>query len=369
MVVPWLVLAALIVTNALYVMAEFSAVAVPRSRLAQLAEEGHPRAGRLLAVLDDGIQLDRYIAACQIGITLSSLIAGAYGQATIALDLAPRLAQWFGLSVGSAHSTAALVVLIVLTGLQVVLGELVPKSLALQFPERAALATFVPTRWSASIFRGFIWLLNGSGFLLLKPFKVTPGGHQHVHSPEEIGIMISESQRGGALGPEMSRRLHRGLRLSGRTVHELMVSREDVYAIEASTPPDAILQKILTSPYSRIPIYRGSLDHVLGAVSIKDVVGIYAERGAIPRLADLVRPIPFVLATTRADQFVRFLEQQRSSKAVVVDANGRVQGFASIEDVLGELFGDIGDELKSAEPDFEGRTPVPEMTDQPEEVR
>lgn len=353
----WVVIGLLIVANALYVMAEFSAVAAQRGRLAQLADTGHARAGRLLAMLEDGVQLDRYIAACQIGITLSSLIAGAYGQATIAFDLAPVIERVFEVSPESAHSTAAIIVLLVLTVLQVVLGELLPKSLALQFPERAALATFLPTRWSASVLRGFIWVLNGSGFLLLKPFGVKPGGHQHVHSPEEIGILITESQRGGELSPEMSRRLQRGLRLSTRTVRDLMVAREDVDAIEVSTPPDEILRRILESPYSRLPVYRDSLDHILGAVGTKDVVGILVEEGALPPLTEMVRPLPFVRDDVRADQFVRFLERHRSSKAVVIDADGRVQGFASIEDVLGDVFGEIGDELKSAE--FETTTPVP----------
>jgi len=366
MLVPWLVIGVLLVANALYVAAEFSAVAAQRSRLSQLADEGNRRAGRLLAMLEDGVQLDRYIAACQIGITLSSLIAGAYAQATIALDLAPVIARLLDISSDSAHSTAAVVVLVALTALQVVLGELVPKSLALQFPEQAALATFVPVRWSASVSRGFIWLLNGSGFLLLRPFGIKPGGHQHVHSPEEIRILIAESQRGGSLSPEISRRLQRGLRLSTRKVSDLMIPREDLYGIDVSSSPDELLRRIIASPYSRLPVYDGSLDTIIGAVSTKDVVGIYAERGELPPIAEIVRPIPFVRDDLRADRFVRFLEQHRCSKAVVVDAAGAVRGFVSIEDVLGDLFGEIGDELKTA--DFEGTTPIPAKPDASEET-
>jgi len=347
---PWLVLGLLIAVNALYVAAEFSAVAVQKSQLAPLARGGNRRAAGLLAVLEDGAQLDRYIAACQIGITLSSLVVGAYGQATIALALGPWLESAFGLGAAAAQSSAFVVVLLLLTTLQVVLGELVPKSLALQFPERAALATYLPTRWSVSLYRGFIWLLNGSGFLLLKPFGIKPGGHQHVHSPEEIQFLLAESHRGGELSPEAHRRLERGLRLSARSVRQLMTPRSELYAIEVTTPAADVMERILESPYSRVPIYEGTLDNVLGAVNTKDVARSFAVRGDIPPLAQMLRPIPFVPETLGAHRFVRMLQEQQSSKAIVVDEFGGVQGIISIEDVLTQLFGDIGDELKQLEP-------------------
>ena len=350
---PFLVLAVLFAINALYVAAEFAAVAVQRSQLAVLAKGGSRRATGLLAVLEQGVELDRYIAACQIGITLSSLVAGAYGQATVAIALAPILQASFSLDAATAASTAFLLVLLVLTALQVVLGELVPKSLALQFPEKAALVTYLPARWSVSFYRWFIWLLNGSGLLLLKPFGVTPGGHQHVHSPDEIRVLLNESRRGGALTPEAHRRLERGLHLSQRTVRQMMTPRQEVHAIEISTPTEEILQRILQSPFSRLPVYRGSLDDVVGAISTKQVVRLLAVRGELPPLEQLVRPIPFVPETLRAHRLVRFLQEERSSKAMVVSEFGGVQGLISIEDVLSELFGDIGDELKSHEPGAE----------------
>lgn len=344
--VPWLVIALLIAINALYVAAEFSAVAVQRSALSRLARDGNARATSLLAVLEDPSGLDRYIAACQIGITLSSLIVGAYGQATIALDLAPLLERIFGLEELAAASTAALIVLLVLTALQVVLGELVPKSLALQFPERTALFTHTPTRLSVRLYRPFIWLLNGSGLLLLKPFGVSPGGHQHVHSPDEIELLLAESHREGGLGAATHRRLTRGLQLSEHTVRQLMVPRTEIVAVEVSTPTTALLELLRECPYSRLPVYRGSLDEILGTVDIKHVVGRFAEHGVLPPLAELVRPIPFVPENLTADRLVRFLQERRASKAIVVDEFGGVQGIVSIEDVLGELFGEVGDELK-----------------------
>src|SRR5688572_17648989 len=347
----------------LYVAAEFSAVAVQRSQLVRLARAGSRRASSLLAVLKDGVALDRYIAACQIGITLSSLVAGAYAQATVAHDLAPMLVALFGLEAEAALSTSAVIVLLALTALQVVLGELVPKSLALPFPERTALAPYLPMRWSVSLYRGFIKLLNGNAALLLKPFGIEPGGHVHVHSPVEIQLLLNESRKGGTLSPEAHARLERGLLLSTRTVRQLMVPRGELVAIEASTPAEEILRAVLESPYSRLPVYRKDLDHLIGTVSTKDVVALYASRGDIPPLEQLLRPIPFVPENLRADRLVRFLQERKSSKAIVVDEFGGVQGIVSIEDVLGELFGDIGDELKApdaiTEPLADGRVRLP----------
>lgn len=347
---PWLVIFFLTAVNALYVAAEFAAVAVQKSQIAPLAHAGNQRAVGLLSVLDDGKRLDRYIAACQIGITLSSLIAGAYGQATIAPLLVPWLERSFELARASAETAGFVVILLTLTALQVVLGELVPKSLALQYPERTALGTYVPMRWSVSMYRGFIWLLNGSGFLLLKPFGIKPGGHQHVHSPEELAVLFAASRRGGTLSPESHRRLERGLSLSARTVRQMMTPRSELEAIEASTPPDELLKRILESPYSRLPVYRGSLDNILGAISTKAVVGHFAASGKLPPLEQLLRPIPFVPGALRSHRFIRFLQRERSSKAIVVDEHGGVQGIISIKDVLWELFGEIGDELAEPEP-------------------
>lgn len=342
---PGTILILLVAVNAFCVAAEFSAVAAQKSQIAPLVRAGNARAAGLLAVLGDGAELDRYIAACQIGITLSSLIAGAYGQATIAVELAPWLEQWLGLTASAAQTVASVTVLLSLTVLQVVLGELVPKSLALQFPERLALATYLPMRWSVSVYRGFIWLLNGSGFLLLKPFGVVPGGHPHVHSPEELAILFSESRSGGELSPESHRRLERGLRLSALNVRQMMTPRSEVYAIEVSTPAPELLKKIIQSPYSRIPVYRGSLDRILGAISSKLAVERFASSGKLPAIEQLLRPIPFVPEALHSHRFIRFLQQERSSKAIVVDEHGGVQGIISIKDVLWQLFGQVGDEL------------------------
>lgn len=350
---PWFVIGLLIAVNALYVAAEFSSVAVPRSQIAALAESGSQRARGLFAILVDGARLDDYIAACQIGITFTSLVVGAFGQATITPDLVPLVAGITGLSPAAAFTVAAIVVLLLLTGLQVVVGELLPKSLALQFPERTALLTFLPTRWSVTLYRPFIALLNGSAFLLLRPFGVTPGGHQHVHSPDEIEILLAASRKGGVLEPEAHERLRRGLLLSSRTVRQLMVPRGDMVAIDATTPAEEIMDLLLACPYNTLPVFQGSLDRVVGSVSLKDVAVTFAQSGRIPSLIEIVRPIPFVPESLTADRLVRFFQEQKKTKAIVVDEFGGVEGLVSMHDVLAELFGEIGDEEGEEEAEVE----------------
>jgi CBS domain containing-hemolysin-like protein len=340
-----LVVSALIAVNALCVAAEFAAVAAQRSQIAERARLGNVRAARLLAAFGNGAALDRYIAACQIGITLSSLIAGAYCQATFARALVPWLQRSLLPQRSSAETATFLLVLLGLTVVQVVLGELVPKSVALQFPERVALATYLPMRWFERMFGGFIWLLNGSGFLLLRPFGVRGGGQLHVHSPEELAILFLESRRGGELSLESHARLARALQLSTRTVRQMMTPRGQIHAVEVSASATELLQKVADCPYSLLPVYRGGLDRILGAVSTKVVVESFAATGTVPPIAALLSPIPFVPDALSSHRLVRFLQRERSKQAIAVDEHGGVQGIISIKDVLWELFGEIGDEL------------------------
>lgn len=345
MTLAWLVVIAMVAANALYVAAEFAFVAVPRRLVAQKARDGSSRARELKALLDDGVAKDRAVAACQVGITLSSLLVGAWGQATIGVALAGIL-RGQGLDEATAVSASAVAVLIGLTIAQVVLGELLPKSIALQFPLETALWVVMPLRVSTTVFRPIITVLNGSALLMLRPFGISPGGHEHVHTSAEIELLLGESQRAGALSPEAHRQLQRGLSLSKRTARQLMVPRVDMLAVEVGTPIAEVLKELLASPYSRLPVYEGTLDQILGTVSAKDITALYARQQPIPPLRQLLRPIPFVPDLLPAEKLIRVMQDEKSSKAIVVDEFGGVQGIISVEDVLGELFGDIADELK-----------------------
>ena len=339
----------LILLTALYVAAEFSAVGARRSRLRRLAEDGNVLAARFLPVIESPQALDRYIAASQVGITLSSLILGAYAQSRLDTRLAPLVARLGGLDADAAHSTSALIVLFVLTVLAMILGELVPKSLALQDPTRMALLTVLPMQWSQRLFAPSIALLNGSGVFLLKLLGVTSTGHRHVHSPEEIELLIAESRDGGLLEPLEQVRLHRALRLGLRTARQLMVPRDRLAAVEASTPFEDVLRLVATSPYSRLPVYRGTLDRVIGILHTKDIVFDYIGERPRASIATLLRPIVRVRETMPADRLLAFMRDRRSHHALVEDDDGRISGLITLEDVVGELLGGVSDEFKVAQ--------------------
>lgn len=337
----------LILFTALYVAAEFAAVGARRSRLRRLAEDGHALAARLLPVLEDPRALDRYIAASQVGITLSSLILGAYAQAILAPRAAPLLARIWKLDPAAAVNTAAIVILIALTILSVILGELVPKAVALQYPTQTALFTVLPMQWSLRVYAWLIAILNGSGLLVLRALGARGAGHRHVHSPEEIALLIAESRNGGLLEPQEQVRLHRALRLGLRNAGQLMVPRERLAAIELATPLADVQRIAASSPYSRLPVYRSTLDSVIGILHTKDVVMHFLERGRSGSLASLVRPIPRVAESISADRLLAFLRDKRSHQAIVVTSEGRVAGLITLEDVIGELLGAVPDEFKS----------------------
>jgi len=358
-----LIIGALILINAVYVGAEFAAVSVRRSRIRQLADDGNPLASWLLPLVESPAALDRYIAACQIGITLSSLILGAFAQRTIAVWLAPLLAGWGGMQEVTAQSAAAAIVLLLLTIAQVIFAELIPKSLALQYPTQSALYTLLPMLPSLWVYRPFITWLNGTGILLLRLLGSPSQTHRHIHSPDEIELLIAESRDGGLLEPDEHRRLQRALRLNVRQARQLMVSRRRISAIDIDTPLEQVTQTVTQSPYSRLPVYRGSIDNVVGMLHTKDLVKWRVGGGADVTLASLVRPIASVHESVTADRVLRELRAQRSHQALVVDEFGGTAGLLTLEDVLSELLGDVGDEFKPgdpvAEPTPDGRVRVP----------
>jgi len=348
-----LVIAALILVNGLYVAAEFSAVSVRRSRVHQLAEAGNPLAAWLLPVIESPAALDRYIAACQIGITLTSLILGAYAQATVAVWLTPTFAALGGLQEVAAQSASAVAVLLVLTAAQVVFAELVPKSLALQYPTQTSLYTLVPMVGSLWIYRPFIAWLNGTGLLILRLLGAPHQAHRHIHSPEEISLLIAESRDGGLLEPDEHQRLQRALRLNMRHAGQLMVPRRRIAALDIDAPLEEVLSIVSQSPYSRMPVYRGSIDNIVGILRTKDLVRWFVE-GAPPRtLPDMVRPIPTVHERVTADRVLRDLRERRSHQALVIDEFGGTEGLLTLADVLTELIGHVGDEFQAGRPTAE----------------
>jgi CBS domain containing-hemolysin-like protein len=337
----------LIALTGFYVAAEFGAVGVRRSRLRRLCEDGDATAARLLPIVENPNRLNRYIAASQVGITLSGLILGAYAGATISPRVAPLLGHWTSLEPERAETMASAGVLVALTMLSVVLGEMVPKTVALRYPTEVALATTVPMLWSGRAYAWFIVILDRSASLLRTLLRMPSATHRHVHSPEEIDLLIAESRDGGLLEPQEQVRLHRALRLGLRDARQLMVPRARLAAIEISTPIRDVLRVAATSPYSRLPVYRETITDIVGILHTKDVVTHFLQRGRTGTLYSLVRPIVRVAETMPADHLLGFLRERRSHQALVMDAAGTVAGMITLEDVLGELLGAVPDEFKT----------------------
>lgn len=371
MIVAFVVLA-LILINALYVAAEFAAVSVRRSRVQELAEGGNLLARRFFPVVQDAQLLDRYVATSQIGITFSSLVLGAYAQVAIAAPLATALAGRRWMEAPLAESVVATTVLIVTTVLQVLLGELVPKSAALRYPTAVGLYTVLPMQWSMTALRWFIEVLNGSAGVLLRAVGISHAeGHRHIHSPDEIELLIAESRDGGLLEPEEQRRLHKALRLSLKTARELMVPRPDVVTVDLREGDDTILQRILDTPFSRVPVTDGSIDDVVGVLHVRDVVGDYAAHRAVHRLRALVRAMPAVPESMPADRLVGLFRTERAEMVMVVDEFGGFSGIVTLTDVLGELLGSIDAPVRADQietlPDGRWRVPAHlSVTDLPE---
>jgi len=337
----------LIAVTGFYVAAEFGAVGVRRSRLRRLCEDGNPTAARLLPVVEDPQRLNRYIAASQVGITLSGLALGAYAGAVISPVVAPVIVRVSPFAPNNGESLASAIVLVSLTILSVIIGEMVPKTVALRYPTEIALLTTRPMLWSARAYAWFIVILDRSAAILRQLLRVPTATHRHVHSPEEIGLMIAESRNGGLLEPQEQVRLHRALRLGLRDARQLMVPRGRLAALDVATPLADVLRIVATSPYSRLPVYRRSLDDIIGILHTKHVVTHFLDRGRTGTLAALVRPILRVPDRMPADRLLGFLRERRSHQALVVDASDAVIGMITLEDILGELLGSVPDEFKA----------------------
>ena len=349
-VLAWIIIVGLILVTALYVAAEFAVVTVRPSRVRTRAEEGSTLAKKLLPVLADPHELDRYIAASQIGITISSLVLGAYGQAALSGFVAPLLERLGGMEPEAARSTAAVVILVVLTLLAMILGELIPKSLALHAPTRVALFTVVPMQWSLRAMSWFIVVLNGSGALILRAFGASMEGHRHVHSPEEIEYLVAESGKGGVLKPGESLRLRQALHLGRRPIQELMVPRTRIEAVDVATGLAEAYGILATSSYTRLPVFRDDIDDIVGVVHTRDVA-LAAWSDAPPATVANVMRQPLVLPVSmKADRVLGRMKEEGHTMVILADEYGGTAGLVTIDNILDDLIGDVADEFRDDSP-------------------
>lgn len=335
----------LVSINALYVASEFSTVASRKTRIWQMAEEGNPIARWMLAILEDGSALDRYVATSQIGITISSLLLGIYSQDVIAGRLAVLLGNWLGDSAAetTSEAAAAIIVLIFITAFQVILGELLPKSISIQFPEQVSLALAIPMRVSMFVLKPLIWLFNGSGLLLLKLMgREYQGGHAHLHSAEEIEILVTESYEGGLLDDEEKQMLRNAFRLRDLNARQVMVHRTRIVAAPISATVRELLALAVETGKSRIPIYAGDIDHIQGFVHIKDLFRLFVEER--DDVATIMREVVHVPEALSVSDVWEKLEAAGQYFGIVFDEFGGTAGLVTLEDLIEEIFGELQDE-------------------------
>lgn len=327
--------------NALYVAAEFATVGSRRSRVQEAAESGNAAAESLLAILRDPMRLDNYVAACQIGITLSSLVAGAYGQA----QLTPLLRPYFG---DAGQVVAVVIVLILITALQVVLGELLPKTVALRYPEQLAMATLAPMRVSQWLFTPLIKIFNGSAFAMMKAWGLQADhSHAHVHSPEELEGLYRESAAGGLIDAAERDMLAGVLNVEERVVREIMTARTRLVTIPAETTVQEALAELANSAYSRFPV-TGESEDVVGVVHLRNLF-LAAQAKPESLVQDVMQKPLIVAEVLTVPSLWRKLRETGRHSAIVVNEYGTVAGMVTLEDALEEVFGELQDEFDQEE--------------------
>ena len=353
------VVAILIFFNALYVAGEFSTVSSRRTRVSQLAAQGNRLAQQLLPIVENSRLLDRYVAACQLGITVSSLMLGAFGERYVAAALVDpmislvtsveSLLAAVNVSVNTAasvaaESIAATGVLVLFTTLQVILGELLPKSIGVQYPEQMAVAVILPVKWSMALFRPLIWFFNGSGNLVLRFFNLEQrDGHSRAHSPAEIEILVTESHEGGLLDAEERQMLRNAFRLRDLTARQVMVHRTRIVAASVDSTVLDLLSLALEVGHTRIPLFQEEIDSIIGFVHIKDLFRLYVEGKA--NLAEILRDVVHVPETMPALTVWETLQNKRQYMAIVFDEYGGTAGLITLEDLIEEVFGEVQDEF------------------------
>jgi putative hemolysin len=348
---------ALVCINAFFSAAEFSLVAVRQSRIRQLVEKGDARAKIVEQLLSD---LSQVVSGVQVGITLASLSLGYLGEVTLAKVLSPMLlaipSPWAAMA---AHTIALVMAFGLLTILQVVLGELVPKSLSLARAERVALLIARPFQWFLNTFRWAIDLLDRFAEKIVGALGVVaPHSHTLVRSTEELQVMVQQARDRGLLPATEVKFIQAAMELGQVQVREVMVPRPDVHALPASANLDDTMTMFATTQRSRIPVYENSLDQILGFVHIKDMIWVLLERSRraedgqpLPefRLRSVLRDVLIVPESKPVSELLLEFRSRRTGLAMVVDEFGSILGLATLEDILEQMVGEIHDEFDVVE--------------------
>ena len=348
LLIPIIVITFLVLLNGFFVAAEFALLGSRASRMAELAENGNRFASRIQQIIENTAEQNRYLATAQLGITIVTLALSMYAEPRIAHFLDPILAQWLQRTVPSAwvHAIATLISLTLLTYLHVVIGEMIPKSLALTEPDSMALRLTQPMLWLGTLFGLLIRFLNGVGDLFLRLLRIPPAhGRSRLYSSEEIEQIVSESTEGGLLTADAEELISNIFSFSDRLVGQVMTPRRKIQGISADISQEALLKLVSSSRHSRFPVYQTNLDHIIGILHLKDLVRYQLQQPTTFSLQSVLRPAPFIPDDKSVDELLHEFKQKRTHMAVVLDEFGGVAGVVTLEDLVEEVVGEVRDEF------------------------
>jgi CBS domain containing-hemolysin-like protein len=359
---------ALVFANAFFVAAEFAIVSVRKTRIDQLVAEGHWGARAVRRAVSDP---DRYIAATQLGITMASIGLGWIGEPALATLIEPWLGELPpGLIGPAAHSASVAVSFAVITGLHIVLGELAPKTIALERSELTALWVVGPTELFMRAFWPFIRLLNGTGRAVVRALGLqSRGGHAMVHSEEELKMLVTASQEAGVLEEGEEQMLHRVFDFSDVTAAQLMVPRTELVAVEADASKETVIELLERSGYPRMPVYREHIDNVIGILYVTDLVrGLSSPDPDSLHPGSLAREAVTVPETLGAVDVLAALGRRGTREAIVIDEYGGTAGMVTFESLMERIVGDLGRAgrivpLADGAAEVDGLTLVPDVNE------
>jgi putative hemolysin len=357
----------LIFGNGVFAMSETAVISARKARLQQRANHGDSKAQQALDLAEDP---GNFLATVQIGITLVGILAGAFGGATIAEQLADRIETVPPLASISDALSLGLVVLVI-TYLSLVIGELVPKNLALNRPEDIAAMMAQPMRVLSKIVAPFVYLLNVSTHIMLKVLRIKESSEQAI-TQEEIKVMIDQGTVGGTIQKPEQDMIERVFRFTDQRVGALVTPRPDIDWLDIKAPPEEIRHKLQTSPHSRFPVAEGDLDQVKGIIRTTDLLNRLIQNQPIDLQADMKDPL-FVPETAMALEVLEMFKQANQHLALVIDEYGGIQGLVTLTNLLEELVGDVAIFEGRMEPQviqrndgswlIDGRLPVQRLKD------
>ena len=338
---PIAIIILLVLANGLFVAAEFAIVGAPRASIEHQASQGGRLAQRVLYVLEDPVRQDRYIATTQIGISVASLGLGMYGEHWLAEQIQPWFVGLETLGWIAAHTVASVIAVAILTYLHIVIGEMVPKALALQRADKTALYVSPLIRAMQHMILPLVVGLNGvgNGLLRLVGIERREVERERYHTAEELEFIVQESQEGGLLRGESGQILRDLFAFGDRTAGEVMVPRVLLTGIPVGAEPDELRAIVRTHAHTRYPVYSGDLDNIIGSLHIKEILRHLVSNQ--PVAARDARALPYVPGPAQLDEVLAAMRRYRAQMAVVMDQHGGTAGLVTIEDLFEEVVGEI----------------------------